>query len=88
MIKSYRCPDCNTQFEFHHHPSDEPASCPNACATPPEWCPSTANGPSLFHVNIPVYPGAHARMAGYVHLHNRPGERRGIAVPSNFGNTV
>lgn len=88
MIKSYRCTECQATFDFHHHPSDEPATCPQGCKAVPQWNPVTGDGPSLFRVNVPVYPGAHARMAGYVHLHNRPGERNGIAVPSNFNKPV
>lgn len=45
----------------------------------------------VFEKNIPDYPGAHKRMAGYAHLHNRPAEKAGrqVAVPrGNSGKSV
>jgi hypothetical protein len=57
----------------------------------PDPCPRCRHGEARKHVpmgnvfrkNIPDYPGAHKRMAGYAHIENRPAEKAGrqVAVP-------
>lgn len=81
-IQQYTCRTCTHDYEFLHHPSDEPAVCPKCGSTDAEL---KLGGAPLLTVIVPVYPGAKKKKAGYVHTHgDRPREKVGISVPKSF----
>jgi DNA-directed RNA polymerase subunit RPC12/RpoP len=77
-LVAYLCRDCQRQYEFLHHPVEEPARCPSCGSSSAEAQPIA----SVFRTIVPVYPGAKRRKAGYAHqFQNRPAERTSISVP-------
>lgn len=81
-LQSYKCEDCDHEFEFLHHPVDEPARCPKCGSFDAEL---QLGGPPLLTTIVPVYPGSKKHKAGYVHSHgDRPREKIGVSVPRTF----
>lgn len=80
-LQSYRCRDCQADYEFMHHPSDEKASCPSCGSNSAEL---QLGGVTLTTI-IPVYPGAKRFKAGYQHTHaDFPAEKGSVSVPRSF----
>ena len=81
-VQDYYCRACGENYEFLHHPVDEPATCPECGSTDAE---KRATGGTPLSVIVPTYPGSKKHKAGYVHSHgDRPAEKGSVAVPRTF----
>lgn len=77
----FECVACNHRYrDLVEGAEGKPDPCPKCKHTEASRCFPLGN---VFTVNIPDYPGAHRRMAGYAHLSRRPAEKAGrqVSVP-------
>ena len=80
--QDYYCRSCGADYEFLHHPMDEPATCPKCSSVDAE---KRGTAGKLLSVIVPVYPGSKKKKAGWIHSHgDRPAEKGAIAVPRTF----
>lgn len=81
-IRDYNCRACGENYEFTHHPNDEPAICPKCGSQDAE----PVMGGRVLTTIIPVYPNCKRVKAGYVHTHgDRPREKISVSVPRPKG---
>jgi putative FmdB family regulatory protein len=81
-LQEYACRACGKNYEFLHHPSNEPAACPSCGSLDAEL---QLGGAPLLTVIVPVYPGCKKHKAGFVHSHgDKPAEKNSVQVPTTF----
>jgi putative FmdB family regulatory protein len=81
-LKGYFCRECGVEYEFLHHPADEPAKCPRCSSTD-----------ARVQLKVHVFRTIQATSltskqfkAGYVHRYvNRPAEKVAVSVPRAQG---
>ena len=79
----YKCKQCEKEFYLIVDKEKKDSQICPACGGELE---RLVTGFHMDKETIPIYPGSHARMAGYCHQYvNRPAEKISVSVPKKIG---